>query len=64
MKKYLITTRENYVVTYKCDYEVEAESKEEALENYDLLVGASNCDEIDSELSGITIDSVKEINND
>ena len=63
MKKYLITTRENYVVTYKCDYEVEAESKEEALENYDL-VDASNYDEIDSELSGITIDSVKEIDND
>ena len=63
MKKYLITTIENYVVTYKCDYEVEAESKEEALESYDL-VDASTCDEIDSELSGITIDSVKEINND
>ena len=62
MKKYLITTRENYVVTYKCDYEVEAESKEEALENYDL-VGASNCDEIDSELSNIFIESVKEIDN-
>ena len=63
MKKYLVTTRKNYVVTYKCVYEVEAESKEEAIENYDL-VGASNCDEIDSELSDITIDSVKEINND
>ena len=63
MKKYLITTRENYVVTYKCDYEVEAESKEEALESYDL-VDASTCDEIDSELSNIFIDSVKEINND
>ena len=63
MKKYLITTRENYVVTYKCDYEVEAESKEEALENYDL-VDAINYDEIDSELSDITIDSVKEIDND
>ena len=63
MKKYLITTRENYVVTYKCDYEVEAESKEEALENYDL-VDASTCDEIDSELSDITIDSVEEIDND
>ena len=62
MKKYLVTTRKNYVVTYKCVYEVEAESKEEALENYDL-VGASNCDEIDSELSNIFIESVKEIDN-
>lgn len=62
MKKYLITTRENYVVTYKCDYEVEAESKEEALESYDL-VDASTCDEIDSELSNIFIESVKEIDN-
>lgn len=63
MKKYLITTIEDYVITYRYEYEVEAESEEEALENYDL-VGASNCDEIDSELSDITIDSVKEINND
>lgn len=63
MKKYLVTTRKNYVVTYKCVYEVEAESKEEALKSYDL-VDASTCDEIDSELSNIFIDSVKEINND
>ena len=63
MKKYLITTRENYVVTYKGVYEVEAESKEEALENYDS-VDASNYNKIDSELSDITIDSVKEIDND
>ena len=63
MKKYLITTRENYVVAYKGVYEVEAESKEEALENYDS-VAASNYDEIDSELSDIIIDSVKEIDND
>ena len=62
MKKYLITTKENYVVTYKCDYEVEAESKEEALESYDL-VDASTCDEIDSELSNIFIESIKEIDN-
>lgn len=63
MKKYLITTIEDYVVTYRYEYEVEAESKEEALKSYDL-VDASTCDEIDSELSNIFIDSVKEINND
>ena len=63
MKKYLITTRENYAVTYKGVYEVEAESKEEALENYDL-VDASTYDEIDSELYDIDIDSIKEIDND
>lgn len=63
MKKYLITTIETYVVTYKGVYEVEAESKEEALENYDS-VDASNYDELDSELCDINIDSVEEINND
>ena len=63
MKKYLITTIEDYVVTYKYEYEVEAESKEEALENYDL-VDASSCCEVKSELSSVIIDSVKEINND
>ena len=61
MKKYLITTIEDYVITYR--YEVEAESKEEALENYDL-VDASSCCEVKSELSSVIIDSVKEINND
>ena len=45
------------------EYEVEAESKEEALESYDL-VDASTCDEIDSELSSVIIESVKEIDND
>lgn len=63
MKKYLITTREDYSTTYRCIYKVEADSKEEALENYDL-VDASSCCEVKSELSSVIIDSVKEINND